>query len=301
MSCIPLKSMKIIILIITLFTCQIAQAQWFTRISWSPEEPGENDDIILIIDGEFAQLDGFEWVNQEIQRDGNRVTIDLMCRQLEFGRAEITPFQLRFPLGRLAAGEYIVTASIYTLFQGQDDFRMTHQRQVQFRVGDVDGIDSVTLTRGWNLISSNIDPNVRDIQALFSDLVVGETLLIVKDGFGRFYLPTHDFNNIPFWNFRKGYQVKLAEVDTLIISGEPVDPETPIRLHRGWNLIAYFPEQRLHARDAFANIENQLIIAKDGIGDFFMYDINLLELWLERGQGYQVKVREDVELVWAVR
>ncbi len=158
---------------------------------------------------------------------------------------------------------------------------------------------AIPLQRGWNLISAPIIPENADIEVIFRDVVERDNLFLCINENGRFYIPQYDFNNIPNWDFHKSYWVKVIEADILIITGERVDPETPIQLRRGWNMVAYFPEQRLHARGAFWNIRRQLMLAKNGRGRFFIYNIQFLELWLERGQGYQVKVSENVELVWA--
>jgi len=156
----------------------------------------------------------------------------------------------------------------------------------------------IPMTRGWNMISAPVIPEERDITVMFQDIVERDNLIIVKDGFGGFYLPEFNFNNMADWDFRNGYLVKLARDDNLLIEGEPVDSETPIPLRRGWNMVAYFPEQRIQAWDAFLNIRRQLIIVKDIEGHFFSYDFAMLVLWLERSQGYQVKVSNDVELIW---
>ncbi|MFH0764849.1 MAG: hypothetical protein V2A61_00355 [Calditrichota bacterium] len=156
----------------------------------------------------------------------------------------------------------------------------------------------VPMRGGWNMISAPVIPVDPRTEVMFREIVRRDNLIILKDGDGRYYLPRWEFINLPPWDFRKGYQVKLANDDTQTITGELVDPETPIPLRRGWNIVAFFPEQRLQAWNAFFNIRRQLIIAKDVKGHFFYYSLEMLVLLMERGQGYQVKVSENVELVW---
>ncbi len=100
------------------------------------------------------------------------------------------------------------------------------------------------------------------------------------------------------WDFRQGYYVLLSDPDTLTITGEPVDPETAIPLH-GWNLISYLPERSTDAPTAFANIRDELVLAKDDSGRFYAPEYNFNNMVeLQRFRGYWVNVREDVELVW---
>ncbi|NQU05147.1 MAG: right-handed parallel beta-helix repeat-containing protein [Calditrichaeota bacterium] len=160
---------------------------------------------------------------------------------------------------------------------------------------------NIPLDRGWNLISSHINPVARDIRVLFDDLLERESLYIVKDDSGRFYMPEFDYNNIPDWNFRKGYAVKVNEADTLTLTGEPVAPDTPIRLARGWNTVAYFPEEEVDVLDALANIEDVLVFVKDGRGRFCwpLYQYNGIPP-LRRNFGYWMNVSRNTELIWNV-
>ena len=159
---------------------------------------------------------------------------------------------------------------------------------------------TLNLNMGWNLYSSNINPVNNSILDLFSVLVARETLTLVKDFRGRFYTPEHNFNNIPFWDYHQGYLIKMTEDDSLIIEGEIVPTDVPIPLDAGWNMVAYFPEELVEASDAFVNIEEVLLIAKDGEGHFYIPgEFNNMQP-LRRGLGYMVKVTEEIELIWNV-
>ena len=157
------------------------------------------------------------------------------------------------------------------------------------------------LDQGWNLISSHLNPVVRDIRILFDDILEREALIIVKDDSGRFYMPEFNYNNIPSWDFRKGYAIKMNEADTLTITGEPVEPATPIRLARGWNTVAYFPEEEVEVLEALVNIEDILVLVKDGGGRFCCprYDYSNM-LPMRRGFGYMLNVSRNAELIWNV-
>ena len=172
--------------------------------------------------------------------------------------------------------------------------------QLDYEIGD-NADFQISMHEGWNLVSSPFVPEDRDIEALFSRLTVRQNLIMVKDQNGRFYLPAHDFNNIPFWDVNYGYQVKLNADDNLWITGEEVEADRPIPLQQGWSLAAYFPEQAIETRTAFANIADQLLMAKDGDGQFYTPEHNFNNIPpLHRGAGYQVKVSEEVELIWNV-
>jgi hypothetical protein len=157
----------------------------------------------------------------------------------------------------------------------------------------------ISLQANWNLVSSHYQLTQNDIVDIFSD--ISQALIIIKDGQGRFYSPADDFNNIPFWDFHQGYFIKMYEEAELWLNGEPAPEDTPIPLGIGWNMVAYFPEAQLEAPTAFRNIQESLIIAKDGEGHFYIPAHNFNNMPpLIRGRGYQVKVVSAVDLIWFV-
>lgn len=160
---------------------------------------------------------------------------------------------------------------------------------------------AMVLIDGWNQISAPVDPVSDNVVDIWRPMVQRDNLIIVKNDMGRFYMPAIPFNNIPRWDFRQGYQARVLEVDTLYIDGEIVAEDTPIPLRINWSMCAYLPEQELDAITAFANVRDELIIAKDGRGRFYLVAIGWSNMGnLRRGQGYWVRTSEAVDLVWNV-
>jgi len=154
------------------------------------------------------------------------------------------------------------------------------------------------LTEGWNMISSPIAPYTVSVRHVLGPLLNRYTLLFAKDIMGRFFSPEMDFSNMSDWDVHQGYMVKISDVDTLLMVGEGVPFDEPIPLLAGWNIAPYFPAEELEAPDAFASILDNLIIAKNQEGHFFVPDLfNGMEP-LRPGSGYMVKVTEDCELVY---
>jgi hypothetical protein len=155
---------------------------------------------------------------------------------------------------------------------------------------------------GWSLISFPHDPFINSVPSMFSEITRHDNLVTVKDYMGRFYRPAFDFNDIPFWDVERGYQILLQRPDSLLLIGETVEPDRPILLPENWSTVSYFPEQRIDAPVAFANITDVIIIVKGGGGGFYIPDwddFNNMQP-LQRGSGYFVKTSEEVELVWNV-
>ena len=184
---------------------------------------------------------------------------------------------------------YIYVADKYEMgiYQYQDD-------------GGVDDRFTIRLAPGWNLISSPYDPTNPSIESIFSRMTNRGNLIMVKDYLGHFYLP-EQFNNVPDWDVNQGYQVKVSDVESVRILGDPVEFDRPIQLPQGWSMTSYFPDVEVQTEIAFANITDQLLMAKNEAGNFYLPEFGFNNIPpLHRGEGYQVKTTEEIELVWNV-
>lgn len=155
------------------------------------------------------------------------------------------------------------------------------------------------LIAGWNMISFNVEPEDLDVREIMRPLVEDDLLLLLKNGAGDFYLPIFNFCNIDGWEVVEGYQLNVTEAAQLDIRGAFIPEDQPIPLREGWNMSAYFPRQAVNAEVALAGIADQLIIAKDGLGRFYLPQFGFSNMGnLRAGQGYQYNMREADELVY---
>lgn len=145
----------------------------------------------------------------------------------------------------------------------------------------------LNITKGWNIFSINVNPSNPNMETVMSPIV--DKLVIVKNGAGNTYIPQYSINTIGDINFKEGYQAYLEAVTSMDVTGQAVDPGTPIELMAGWSMISYLPDLPLDATNAFASISSQLVIAKDGAGQTYIpaYSINQIGE-TQPGQGYQV-------------
>ncbi|MBT3234227.1 MAG: T9SS type A sorting domain-containing protein, partial [Calditrichaeota bacterium] len=157
------------------------------------------------------------------------------------------------------------------------------------------------LMEGWNLISINVEPENLDVRELLGTLTDEDKVIIFKNGIGQFYLPERNFINIDGWDVSDGYQINMAEASLWEARGAPIPADQPIQLVEGWNMKAYFPTQPIDAIAALAGIADQLIIAKDVFGAFYLAEFGFSNMGdLSEGQGYQYKMSEPAELIYQV-
>ena len=155
------------------------------------------------------------------------------------------------------------------------------------------------LEQGWNMVSVYLQPDPDDVVTLMQPLVDEDLLLLMKNGLGNFYSPADEFNNIPGWFVDEGYLMKVTESCELTLVGEPVSQDEPINLSAGWQTISCYLRNPVDAIVALSGIVDNLVIAKDGWGNFYKPDwgfCNMMDLiW---GRGYMVKMTEDTQLIY---
>ena len=162
-----------------------------------------------------------------------------------------------------------------------------------------DHID-IIIQAGWNMISSPVLSGVSDdISAYMYD--IKNNLIIAKNNNGAVYIPSYDINDIGKWDVTQGYQVYMANADTLVVTGLAVNPsETQIILNEGWNMISYLRNSEMDCDTAFASLAaGNLIIVKDNEGRVYIpsYGINTIGN-LVPGQGYQIYILNADVLVY---
>ncbi len=156
----------------------------------------------------------------------------------------------------------------------------------------------IALTRGWNMISSFVDPLNGDLTALMADIVPAVTLM--KNGKGQTFWPSMSINTIGTWNPKDGYQIHMKMPDTLLISGEEIVPlSNPIYLTAGWNLVGYLRNDEMSPDSALTTILTQLVIAKNNSGQVYWPGLNINTLGqMKPGEGYQLYVTANSTLIY---
>ena len=162
------------------------------------------------------------------------------------------------------------------------------------------------LREGWNMISINVAPRHfyandedrgPDVLLMFDQLEDeddNQTVLILKDINGRFWLPQWDFNNIVYWDLTQGYKMDVREAVDVVIPGWRISADADITISLSWNMIAYLPEYDLDASApdfyVLSPIIDNVVLVKDWLGRFISTEMRFSNMlpWTE-GQGYHIK------------
>jgi hypothetical protein len=157
---------------------------------------------------------------------------------------------------------------------------------------------SIALTAGWNMISSNVKPNKTAIDSLTAQL--SPNMTIVKNGAGLVYWPSVSINTLGFWNYTNGYMIYMAKAGTMNVTGEAIAPETtPISLLQGWNLAPFVRSASMNVATAVANLGSSVTVVKNNAGQVYWpaYGINTLGSMVA-GQAYQMYLTQAASLVY---
>ncbi|MFN3821141.1 MAG: T9SS type A sorting domain-containing protein, partial [bacterium] len=179
--------------------------------------------------------------------------------------------------------QYILPITLYVRESGPRDLRV------------------LDLRRGWNIVSLNIAPAESLLTPLVGPLVDAGILLMIKDGRGRFFRPNPPFNNIPYWDARQGYQIYIAENFRWSVLGTAIPADSTIPLIAGWNLVSFLPRVSLPAPLALRSIEDNLVVAKDPNGRFYLPEFEFSNMEnMREGRGYFIKVTDETELIYPI-
>lgn len=182
--------------------------------------------------------------------------------------------------------------------EGLDTFFEQRESVVRlfFEVADA---QTIVLNRNWNLISTYINPNRPDITDVLSPVFDADLLIIVKDENGNFWWPEFNYNGLDDWDVLRAYQIKVRESTEFDVVGERIDPDTPIELDAGWNMVSYLLPDPVDCEVALEGIVENLWLAKNDRGDFYAprYGYNGLGD-MEPGLGYKLYMMRGTDLVY---
>ncbi|NQT33999.1 T9SS type A sorting domain-containing protein [bacterium] len=279
----------------------------------------DNGEAILVAEMEAAgsrpggihitnQFDIFNWVLMGIVQTPDRLGVWQLSERREW-------FQIDPEAGEIEAGGdqafdlYLNSTDLPpdNRFEGELVFihdgrgGYTHLPvRLDVQEGRIPWFRELNLNIGWNTVSLNFEPyDNDDIRELMSPLVEEDLLIMMKNGAGQFYIPEYDYNNILGWFAPQGYQLKMRSEAIFRLSGILVLSDDPIELTEGWHLISYYPRFPIETTIALSGIENNLIIAKDGHGNFYIPDWDFSNMGdMREGQGYYVNVDAFVNLIY---
>jgi len=163
------------------------------------------------------------------------------------------------------------------------------------------GEQQIELSEGYSFISSRINaenPNLQDI--LQNNLA---NLEFVRNSAGLMLrkIGPNWVNSIGDWVNTEGYLFKMSSGDDLIITGDVIDPQTPVELSIGYQIIGYLPDEAFDTEDVFQDVLDNLEFVRNTAGLMLR---KIGPVWvnsigdMQPGEGYLVKMTADDVLIY---
>jgi hypothetical protein len=152
-------------------------------------------------------------------------------------------------------------------------------------------VQLIPLKKGWNLISSYLNPD--SVHISFESIIhpVSNNVSFVKDDIGGVFVIGDSYNSLVNWNVHKGFKMYCAFQGHLPILGAPiVTKTTSIPIKKGWQIIPFYGRKEEPIVDALAGLNGKIEAVKDNWGRVYFPDLRINTIGLmEPGQGYYLK------------
>ena len=156
----------------------------------------------------------------------------------------------------------------------------------------------ISLSAGWNLVSSFIAPSNPALETALAD--IAGKMVLIKNNKGQIYWPSQNVNNIGDWDVRDGYFIYMKNADTLSLTGQQVDPaNTAIPMTAGWNTTAYLRDTAMPINQALAGINGEINLVRNEVGQLYWPEFNVNQIGnMQPGEGYQIYMYDPASLVY---
>jgi hypothetical protein len=157
------------------------------------------------------------------------------------------------------------------------------------------------LQEGYQFVSTHIIPEDQNMLNILSENL--ESLDFVRNTAGLMLRKIGPvwINSIGDWTATEGYLFKMNSDDFLTINGSTIDPQTPIDLVTGYQMISFLPETPVNTSDAFADVVTNLDFVRNSAGFMFR---KIGPVWVNSigdmhpCEGYLVKMNADDILIY---
>ena len=164
--------------------------------------------------------------------------------------------------------------------------------------------EPISLHVGFQFVSTNLTLTEPDMLTVLND-IIGDNLLYVRNSQGYMLrkIGPNWINGIGDWITIEGYLFKMSGEEDLYLSGEPIDPQTPIDLSTGYHFISVLLDSPIDALVAFTEVLENLDFVRNSTGDMLR---KIGPNWingignLNPTEGYLVKMNNDDVLIYPV-
>ncbi|MCT4663601.1 MAG: M12 family metallo-peptidase [Flavobacteriales bacterium] len=162
-----------------------------------------------------------------------------------------------------------------------------------------DGLQQISLNNGWNLVSTNIDPENDSLNNTLQSIL--SNIELVKDENGQVFWPVYNIDNIDTLTIGKAYKIRANQNIIWSLSGAQIDPtEHILELPQGWSYLGYLRKNGANISNALSSINNNIFIVKNSQGDVYWPQFSINNIGnMNPGEGYQINMSSIDTLIYA--
>ena len=159
--------------------------------------------------------------------------------------------------------------------------------------GLLTGEQQIELLEGYSFVSSRIIPENPDMIEVLQENLVNLDFVRNTAGLMLRKIGPNWINGIGDWVNTEGYLFRMNDADELTIVGDVIDPQIPIELSFGYQIIGYLPGQALNTEEVFQDVLENLEFVRNTAGMMFR---KIGPVWvnsigdMQPGEGYLVKM-----------
>ena len=146
------------------------------------------------------------------------------------------------------------------------------------------------------MVSLHVAPSDPRLETILSG-VLSKTL-VVRNGAGQTYAPSHGIKDFDTWPWWEALQFYALEPFTLEVTGRQIATDSQIDLPAGWSQVPLFLRARTSVEDAFASIKHALTRVDDGDGRTYLASGGGTLESLLPGAGYRVHLTQPAVLTF---
>lgn len=282
----------------------INQGTNYKTIGLSLEFGGLSEEKDMLMEQFLLFFDLLQAVNADFTADHTDIIIGESVQFINLSGGSPESYSWSFPGGQPAqstqenplvvyntAGEYDVSL---TVSSGGSSSSITKNNFIVVQAAL--NSQSISLSKGWNGISSYLIPENTNLYVLLDQYI--NNITIMQNMNGVFY-PDLLINTLGDWNYQSGYLLKAENNFVMEINGtEPDVMQVPLKV--GWNILPILSNCNVVLEDLIAPISNKITVMKDvaGTGVYWPgFGINTIGI-LQPGQAYFIHVSESVTITF---
>ena len=154
----------------------------------------------------------------------------------------------------------------------------------------------IEIREGANIVSLHVAPSDPKLAVVLKGVL--DKTLVVRNGAGQTYAPSHGIEDFDAWPWWEALHVYALEPFTLEVTGREITSASEIDLPAGWSQVPLFLRARTPVEDAFASIQHALTRVDDGEGRTHSASKGGTLESLLPGAGYRVHLKEPAILTF---